>query len=565
MNEQYLKVFKRLWEHAENEIVEFKKAEQSFDIDELGKYFSALSNEANLHERECGWIVFGVWDKRHEIVGTTFKDGEVALNKLKQDMSQHTTDNLIFREIVPIEVEGKRVLLFQVPASPRNIVMHWKGIAYGRDGESLKPLNQAKQDAIRRQPPLPDWSAQLVPNATIADLDELALAKARIEFKKVHSSNIPVSEVDAWTDEEFLCHSVMMRDGQLTRAAILLLGKPLSMQKIYPAVAQITWTLEDKDRNVIDYEHFTIPFILTVDKVLAKIRNMTMRELPGGTLFPDTMKQYDEYTIREVMHNAIAHQDYTLQQRIVFVESPDQLYYGNGGSFIPGTVENALEHRGPQLHYRNECLCRGMVNFNMIDTVGRGIRKIYTEQRNRFFPMPDYDIDNEHRTVGVTIYGKMIDEKYTELLKHDSSLSLRECLWLDAIQKHRPITKEAAKILQEKKLVEGRYPNLTISLLVAKATKQLGHYTKEQGLAKETIVKLTLQLAHNAGNQGFKRMDAFETLEHALPISDSRETKLRFIGRMLTFLGRKGLLKRDVHGKNWLITELGEKELHLQL
>lgn len=47
----------------------------------------------------------------------------------------------------------------------------------------------------------------------------------------------------------------------------------------------------------------------------------------------------------------------------------------------------------------------------MIDTVGRGIRKIYTEQRNRFFPMPDYDIDNEHRTVGITIYGKMIDEK----------------------------------------------------------------------------------------------------------------------------------------------------------
>ena len=231
--------------------------------------------------------------------------------------------------------------------------------------------------------------------------------------------------------------------------------------------------MEDKDRNVIDYEHFTIPFILTVDKVLAKIRNMTMRELPGGTLFPDTMKQYDEYTIREVMHNAIAHQDYTLQQRIVFVESPDQLYYGNGGSFIPGTVENALEHRGPQLHYRNECLCRGMVNFNMIDTVGRGIRKIYMEQRNRFFPMPDYDIDNEHRAVGVTIYGKMIDEKYTELLKHDTSLTLKECIWLDAVQKHRPLTKEATKYLQDRELVEGKYPNLTISLSVAKLTNQL--------------------------------------------------------------------------------------------
>ena len=453
--ENYEDIFNRLWEHSENEIVEFKKAETGFDIDELGKYFSALSNEANLRERECGWIVFGVWDKKHKIIGTSFKDSESALNKLKQDMSQHTSDELIFRDIVPIEVEGKRVLLFKVPASPRNIVMRWKGIPYGRDGESLKPLNQAKQDEIRQQSPLPDWTAQLVPNATIEDLDELALATAKVMFKKVHSSNIPVSEIDSWNNEEFLCHSMMMRDGQLTRAAILLLGKPLSILKIYPAVAQITWTWQDEEGIVQDYEHFTIPFILTVDKVLSKIRNVTMRELPGGTLFPDTMKQYDEYTIREVLHNAIAHQDYTLRQRIIFVESPGKLYYENGGTFIPGTIENVLEHKGPQKHYRNECLCRGMVNFNMIDTVGRGIKKIYTEQRNRFFPMPDYEIDNEHRNVGVTIYGRMIDEKYTDLLKQSKSLTLKECIWLDAVQKHHPITKTAAKHLHGKGLLKG--------------------------------------------------------------------------------------------------------------
>lgn len=142
--EESIEIFNGLWEHAENEVVEFKKAETNFDVDELGKYFSALSNEANLREHEFGWIVFGVWDKTHQVIGTSFKDGEVALNKLKQDMSQHTTDGLIFREIIPVTVEGKRVLLFKVPATPRNIVMKWKGIAYGRDGESLKPLNQAK-------------------------------------------------------------------------------------------------------------------------------------------------------------------------------------------------------------------------------------------------------------------------------------------------------------------------------------------------------------------------------------------------------------------------------------
>ena len=548
----YIEIFNRLWEHSENEVVEFKKAEYNFDIDELGRYFSALSNEANLRERECAWIVCGVWDKEHRIIGTNFKNGEVALNKLKQDMSQHTTDNLIFREIVHMEIEGKRVLLFKVPASPRNIVMCWKGIAYGRDGESL---NQAKRDTIRQQPPMPDWTAQLVPNATIDDLDELAIATARVMFKKVHASNIPGSEVDAWSVEDFLAHSMMMRDGQLTRAAILLLGKPLSIQKIYPAVAQITWTWQDEEDIVLDYEHFTIPFILTVDKVLSKIRNKTMRELPGGTLFPDTMKQYDEYTIREALHNAIAHQDYTLQQRIVFVEGPDTLYYGNGGSFIPGTIENALEHKGPQFHYRNECLCRGMVNFNMIDTVGRGIKKIYTEQRNRFFPMPDYDIDNEKRTVGVTIYGKVIDDKYTNLLKRETSLTLKECLWLDAVQKRRLITKEAVKHLRDKGLIEGRSPNYIISLSVAKMTKQLGHYTKETGLKLKILQKMILQLAKNAGNDGFKLADVYEAVSQSLPASRGSDSKKRLLRHQLHLMAEEGVIV--VEGRIWKITEKG--------
>ena len=558
--EKYIDIFNKLWEHSENEVVEFKKAETNFDIDELGKYFSALSNEANLREYEFAWIVFGVWDKTHQVVGTSFKDSEIALNRLKQDMSQHTTDNLIFRNIVPIEVEGKRILLFQIPASPRNIVMHWKGVAYGRDGESLKPLNQAKQDAIRQQPPIPDWTAQFVPNATIGDLDELALATARVMFKKVHSSRIPPTEIDSWTAEEFLAHSMMMRDCQITRAAILLLGKPLSIQKIHPAVAQITWTWEDEEGIVQDYEHFTIPFILTVDKVLSKIRNKTMRELPGGTLFPETMKQYDEYTIREVLHNAIAHQDYTLQKRIVFVEGPNTLYYGNCGSFIPGTIEDALEHKGPQFHYRNECLCRGMVNFNMIDTVGRGIKKIYTEQRKRFFPMPDYEIDNEHRTVGVTIYGKMIDEKYTSLLKTNQGLSLKECLWLDAIQKHHPITKDAAKHLLNNGLIEGRAPHYTISLKVAKLTNQIGHYTKENGLTENSIQKLLLQLAHNAGSMGFKRQHVYEGLQHVFPTNLTHDEKLRKIGNLLRKLAKEGLIQKSNSGKLWLITEKGEQE-----
>ncbi|MBR4887402.1 MAG: putative DNA binding domain-containing protein [Muribaculaceae bacterium] len=556
--EYYYSILQHLLSRVENEVVEFKAAKNNFDIDDLGKYFSALSNEANLRERDFGWLIFGVDNKTHEVVGTNFKDGDVALNRLKQDMAQHTTDNLIFRDIVPLMIDSKRVLLFQIPATPRNIVMHWKGIAYSRDGESLKPINQTKRDEIRYQSPIPDWTAQLVPNATTNDLDELAVATAKVMYKKVHASNISGEEVDAWSLEEFLSHSNMMRDGQLTRAAILLLGKPIALDKIHPTVAQITWTLQDEEEIVDDYEHFSIPFLLTVDKVLSKIRNKTMRELPGGTLFPDTMKQYDDYTIREALNNAIAHQDYTLRQRIVFVESPGKLYYGNGGDFMPGSIEKVLENKGPQLHYRNECLCKGMVHFNMIDTVGRGIKKIYTLQRDRFFPMPDYDIDKENRMVGVTIYGKMIDEKYSAILKNKDKLSLKECIWLDAIQKHRPVTKEAIDHLRERKLIEGKGSNLSISLGVARMTRQVAHYTKNKGLAFEALKKLILQLAHNAGEDGFKRVDAFEALEQTLPSGKTNKAKQDYLGRILSKMAENGLLR--IEGRKWYITGEGEKE-----
>lgn len=559
--DNYRDILTQLLSHSENEIVEFKKAQNGFSIEDLGRYFSALSNEANLREYDFAWMVFGIDNKTHNITGTDFKDSEESLNRLKQDMSQHTTDNLIFRDIVPLTIEGKRILMFKIPASPRNIVMHWKGIAYSRDGESLKPLNQAKRDEIRHQSPLPDWSAQLIDKATIDDLDELAIATAKIMYKKVHASKISADEVDGWSPEDFLSNSQMMRDGKLTRAAILLLGKPQSISLLHPAVAQITWTLQNADEIVEDYEHFTIPFLLTVDKVLAKIRNTTMRELPGGTLFPETMKQYDDYTIREALHNAIAHQDYTMCQRIIFVEGPDYLYYCNGGDFEPGNIEAAINHKGPMLHYRNKCLCDGMVHFNMIDIVGRGIKKIFTLQRERYFPMPDYDINVEKRTVGVTIYGKMIDEKYSQLLKSGNKLSLNECLWLDAIQKHRTLPTSVIKHLKERKLIEGRASNLSISLGVARITHQVAHYTRSQGLEFELLKKLILQFAHNTGKDGFKLNELFEAVEHSLPMSKEHNSQKRYLTRILKKMNQDLLL--DVIGRHWFITDKGESLFNL--
>ena len=553
----YKEVFQTITNHSESEVVEFKKAENNFDFDDLGKYFSALSNEANLRKLDFAWLIFGYDEKRHEIVGTSYKNGEGALNNLKHDFSQHTTDGQTFREIIPIEVDGKRILMFKIPASPRNIVMKWKGIAYGRDGESLKPLNQSKQDEIRRQTPAPDWSAEIVSDATIDDLDEVAIAKARKMFKKVHG-RIPAEEVNRWSTEDFLSKCELMVNGKLTRAAIILLGKMFSDSKLRPAVAEVTWTLRDENQDVVDYEHFSVPFILTVDEILAKIHNLTLREMPGGTLFPDTMKQYDDYTIREALHNCIAHQDYTLRQRINFVENPGFLYYANGGSFIPGTLENALATNGPQRFFRNACLCKAMVHFNMIDTVSRGIKKMFTEQMERRFPMPDYEIDNEKKEVAVRIYGNAINERYTKLLKDNDNLTLHDCISLDAIQKGHRIDDEIAQNLFKRGLIEGEAPHYTISLGIAKASRQLPEYTKAKGLDKARLKQLVLQLLQNAGKDGARREIIYDYIKDLLPANKSQEQQLRYLGRLLVEMNEEGTIERI--GLRWLLSSSSDRK-----
>lgn len=549
--ENYNDILNHLLTQTENEVVEFKTAENQFDRDKLGRYFSALSNEANLRDKDFAWMVLGISNDK-QLIGTSFLSSEVAIQGLKHEIANNATGNLTYREITPVMMDGKRILLFKIPASPHNIVTYWKRIAYGRDGESLVPLSQDKIDDIRYQSPVSDWTARVVTNATIDDLDELAVAKARIMYKKVHD-RIPASEVDGWDIATFLTNSGVMKDGGLTRAALILLGKEFSANKLEPGIARVSWTRIDADGLTIDYEHFTTPFILTVDDILKKINNLTMRELPGGTLFPDTMKQYDDYTIREALHNCIAHQDYRLNQRINFVETPDYLFYSNAGTFIPGTIEEALEYIGQRKYYRNECLCQAMVNFNMIDTISRGIKTMYAKQRERHFPMPDFQIDNNKQEVNVKIYGKVIDERYAQLLASDTQLSLKECIWLDAIQKKKLVTPSAIEILKAKKLIEGRAPNYFISLAVAKKTKQLGEYTRMKGLERDKYLSMIYEFVKNGSPEGVMLNQIFDFMNEALPKNKNPKSQKRFLGHLVSILKTQEKIVNE--GKRWIITK----------
>lgn len=174
----------------------------------------------------------------------------------------------------------------------------------------------------------------------------------------------------------------------------------------------MTWVLKNSDGTDRDYHHYGPPFILATELLAKRIRNTNYKFLCDQTLFPTQLLQYDPWVLRELIHNAIAHQDYRLNGRIALVEREDALVLTNPGTFIPGSIDRVIAAGTPPDRYRNRMLIGAMVEFNMIDTIGSGIPKAFNIQRARGFPLPDYDL-SEGQRVRVTLYGKVLDENYT--------------------------------------------------------------------------------------------------------------------------------------------------------
>ena len=529
-------IFDNLRYHHENEVVEFKKAENNFDFDDLGKYFSALSNEANLRDKDFGWLVFGVQDKTREILGTTYKNGMKSLQKLKYDLSQHTTDRNTFRDIYELEVEGKRVLMFQIPAAPRGIPMAWQGHFYARRGESLVALDMSKYEEIRRQTSDFDWSKQIVDGATIADLDEKAIKEAREGYKEHYPNQ--KKEVDTWSDEVFLNKAKLTIDGKITNTAILLLGKPESLHYINH-IGEIVWRLAGMD-NV--GQVFTIPFLLTTTEVMHKIRNYPFKIFPNNSFLPGEGMKYDNEVILEALHNCIAHQNYAENARIIVIERENELEFRNSGGFYDGTYEDYITGERIPKKYRNPFLAQAMANIKMIDTEGFGIHKMFVSQKDRYLPMPDYD-KSDNDTVVLTLPGTVIDENYSLLLLENSDIDLATTVLLDKVQKSKPISDEAIKMLRKKGLIEGRKPHLYVSKQIAKATNTQVEYTLRKGFNDAECREWILKALND--HKVLSRKQINELLWNKLPIDFTDTQRINKIGNLLMRMKRDGTIKVD--------------------
>ncbi len=540
-------------ENSRCEWKEFKNLKNSLLGNEKNDVISYVSAIANM---SGGGLVLGVVDKTLEIVGidphnyTTLS----ATLTIKEHCTNLSSEGLSIDEHITSDT-GKRVWIINIPRHlpKRPVYAHRK--AWQRIEDSLVEMLPERMNAILAEMELPDdWSAGVVEEASIDDLDPDAIAKARIEFKKRYPSK--ANDVDTWDDITFLNKAHFTIKGKITRTALIILGNEEAAHLLSPAVCQIRWSLKNNRNENIDYEIFNIPMLLAVDQIRAKIRNIKYRYVRNDSLFPEEMLRYDIFTLREPLNNCIAHQDYSKGARIEVVEIDDEkLVFRNHGHFIPDSIESVVTNDCPESIYRNPFLVQAMRNVNMVETEGGGIKKLFEKQRQRFFPMPNYDLSNG--MVRVEIIGKVIDETFAQILTDNPSLSLNDIMLLDKVQKHHPLTDDEIKWLRKRNLIEGRKPNFflsatTVEPLETSNLKQqyIQNRSFDDPYFKDLIVNYIRRF------KKAKRNDIEGLLMDKLSIVLSQQQKRDKVTNLMSALKRERKIVYDKKNKWWVLVNM---------
>lgn len=530
---------------------EMKNLKNSFGGHEGEDVMSYVSGIANM---EGGVLVIGVKDKTLEIVGTDLSqfnlDISSAVYKIKENCTNVSSEGLYINEYVTTDT-NKVVWVIHIPKhlSRRPVYAHKK--AWQRIKDNLVPLTYEREEVILSEGFLPqDWTAKILLDASIDDLDPAAIMKAREKYKDVHPGRD--EEVDSWDDRTFLNKAHITIKDKITIAAIILLGREESEHYLLPSVCKVRWSLKNERSENLDFKVFSIPMILAIEDIGRQIRNTSYEFTISGNIFPEKLNRYDEFTLREPLNNAIAHQDYGKGARIEVIEyENDHLVFRNHGVFLPESVEKVVLDDSPESIYRNPFLVEAMRNVHMVDTEGGGIKKLYEQQKKRFFPMPEYDISGG--MVTVDIEGKVIDEQFARILVSVPDLSLSDLILLDKVQKQKLITDEEVKYLRKKKYIEGRRNNLFLSSALTKNTGNVGlksTYVKNKSFDDEFFRRLIVQYIEKFKVASRSEID--ELLMDKLSDVLSEAQKKNKIKNLLYSLAKSNIIKLN-NKRQWII------------
>ncbi|MFH0893404.1 MAG: ATP-binding protein, partial [Bacteroidota bacterium] len=286
----------------ETEWVEFKLNKGSVTNDQIGEYISAMSNGACIKNKPFGYLIWGVKNESNELVGTNFsffsaRQGNQDL-ELWLRMLVHPKVNFTIHEM---DLDKGHFVILQIPAAVGEPT-HFQKKAFIRIGSNKTDLRNFPDLVRQIYNSHKDWSAEIVENASLSDLDPEAVSVARRKF--IERNPAMADEVSGWTDLTFLDKAKITIHGAITRTALILLGKEEAFHYLLLAIAQITWKLDTEEKA---YEHFSIPMLLSTTKAGNRIRNYKYKFFPENELLSVTVDKYDNKVILEALHNCLAH------------------------------------------------------------------------------------------------------------------------------------------------------------------------------------------------------------------------------------------------------------------
>ncbi len=374
---------------GETEVMEFKEAKNDFSFGKLGKYFCALSNEANLKNKPCAWLIFGIENKKRAAVGSNYRAGSRPhLDSMKGEIAGRTTNRITFIEIYELAEAGGRVVLFQIPAAPKGIPVAWDGHYYGRDGEELSPLNLEEIERIRRQTASADWSAEICTRATIADLD---LAKID-NFIEIAGKERGFPLQAGAPLENILAHLQLMQDDKICNAALLAFGKK-PQQFFTTAItkcARFHGLIVEKPipahkvfhGDVFEQIDAAVDFVLSKIDVSVGMRNES-NQAPIKYEIPRPV-------VTEAIVNAIAHRDYTSKASVQVMLFADRLEIYNPGHLTSKLSAAQLKTRHAS-HPTNPILAELMYQAGYIERFGTGTGEIFRLTKEAGLKEPEFD------------------------------------------------------------------------------------------------------------------------------------------------------------------------------
>ena len=384
---------------AETEIVEFKRAKNSFSDTELGQYFSALSNEANLKGEAYAWLVFGVDNTKHELTDTQYKPSRPALDEMKKKIGDQTTNRITFEEIYDLTYQGKRVVMFQIPAAPQGIPIAYQGHYYGRDGESLVALNLQEIERIRSQ--RADNSFEMRPAKSGLTSSEVL---QYLNYKKLYERidrRVPREE-SAILDllKEYAYITEDHSSWAITNMGALLFANRLTDFENLRFRGLILRRYEGNNNLVmINERHSEAGYAVEFDDLLDWLENNTSKEKIISSRTREIT--YPRVAMREFMANVMVHQDFSITGMPLTIEIfGNRIVFTNPGSLLNDA--NRLIDLPP--HSRNETLAQAMLQVDLCERRGSGYDRAVEGIESMC--LPPYKVETGDNFTRVTIYQK---------------------------------------------------------------------------------------------------------------------------------------------------------------